>query len=144
MAPRIGISVSQFAEQLYRAWMAPRGVTYTVDRSASKHDLVTLPWKIGMITLHLDRSKLIGSGLAISGGADSMALAYLCKQLEQMSDSGVVSFTAFVVDHRARPESSQEANMVAGWLRDMGMFFIEFSMVSLPRLTLLRYQNKYS
>jgi hypothetical protein len=44
--------------------------------------------------------------------------------MEQMSDPGVVSFTAFVVDHRARPESSQEANTVAGWLRDMGMFFI--------------------
>lgn len=126
MAPRIGISVSQFAEQLYRAWMTPRGVTYTMDRNALKHDLVTLPWKIGMIALHLDRSKLIGSGLAISGGADSMALAHLCKQLEQMSDPGVVSFTAFVVDHRARPESSQEANTVAGWLRDMGRFSLNF------------------
>jgi len=51
-----------------------------------------------------------------------MALAYLCRQMEQMSDPGVVSFTAFVVDHKARPESSQEAIKVASWLRDMGMF----------------------
>ena len=61
------------------------------------------------------------AGIAVSGGADSMALAYLCKQLERSSDlSGATSVTAFVVDHRARPESAEEAQKVAGWLRDMG------------------------
>ncbi|KXG47427.1 tRNA(Ile)-lysidine/2-thiocytidine synthase [Penicillium griseofulvum] len=60
-------------------------------------------------------------GIAVSGGADSMALAYLCKQLERSSDvAGAISVTAFVVDHRARPESTIEAQKVAGWLRDMG------------------------
>ena len=59
-----------------------------------------------------------------------MALAFLCKQMEEMSDPGTVSFTAFLVDHRARPESSQEANMVAGWLRDMGMVFVRMFMYS--------------
>ncbi|KAJ5869825.1 tRNA(Ile)-lysidine/2-thiocytidine synthase [Penicillium solitum] len=59
-------------------------------------------------------------GIAVSGGADSMALAYLCKQLERSSDvAGAISVTAFVVDHRARPESTVEAQKVAGWLRDM-------------------------
>lgn len=62
-------------------------------------------------------------GIAVSGGADSMALAYLCKQLEQSYDvAGAISVTAFVVDHRSRPESTMEAQKVAGWLRDMGMF----------------------
>ena len=50
-----------------------------------------------------------------------MALAYLCKQLERSSEiAGAISVTAFVVDHRARPESTIEAQKVAGWLRDMG------------------------
>lgn len=50
-----------------------------------------------------------------------MALAYLCKQLEGSPEiGGAISVTAFVVDHRARPESSLEAQKVAGWLRDMG------------------------
>lgn len=53
-----------------------------------------------------------------------MALAYLCKQWErtqtQTSDEKV-SVTAFVVDHKAREESTREANMVAGWLDDMGI-----------------------
>lgn len=52
-----------------------------------------------------------------------MALAYLCKQLERSADvAGAISVTAFVVDHRARPESTAEAQKVASWLRDMGMF----------------------
>lgn len=49
-----------------------------------------------------------------------MALAYLCRQLELSGEPGALSVTAFVVDHRARPESSDEANTVAGWLRDLG------------------------
>lgn len=50
-----------------------------------------------------------------------MALAYLCKQLERSPEvAGAISVTVFVVDHRARPESTDEAQKVAGWLRDMG------------------------
>jgi tRNA(Ile)-lysidine synthase TilS/MesJ len=63
-------------------------------------------------------------GLAVSGGADSMALAYLCRQLEIHSGSiadDAISVTAFVVDHRARAESSREAKTVAGWLSDLGI-----------------------
>lgn len=60
------------------------------------------------------------SGLAVSGGADSMALAHLCRRLELLSNPGVISITAFVVDHRARQESSREAKKVARWLSDMG------------------------
>lgn len=59
--------------------------------------------------------------MAVSGGADSMALAYLCKQLERSGLVGDLSVTAFVVDHKAREESSREASMVARWLGDMGI-----------------------
>lgn len=53
-----------------------------------------------------------------------MALAYLCKQWEltqRQTSNNTVSVTAFVVDHKAREESTREANMVAGWLDDMGI-----------------------
>lgn len=74
-------------------------------------------------------------GLAISGGADSMALAYLCRQWERQkqtqargvnvnsNDGDEASVTAFVVDHKAREESTQEANTVASWLRELGACF---------------------
>ena len=60
-------------------------------------------------------------GLAVSGGADSMALAYLCKQLEKSGLVEDLSVTAFVVDHKAREESSREARMVKGWLDELGI-----------------------
>lgn len=65
-------------------------------------------------------------GLAVSGGADSMALAYLCRQLELSSERSATgesfSVTGFVVDHRAREESRREASTVAKWLSKMGMY----------------------
>ncbi|KAL4796045.1 PP-loop family-domain-containing protein [Aspergillus venezuelensis] len=69
-------------------------------------------------------------GLAVSGGADSMALAYLCRQweiqIQKDASNGAdanadISVTAFVVDHKSRAESTQEANTVAGYLRDLGI-----------------------
>ncbi|PYI11150.1 adenine nucleotide alpha hydrolases-like protein [Aspergillus sclerotiicarbonarius CBS 121057] len=51
-----------------------------------------------------------------------MALAYLCKQWEKTTtEDNDVTVTAFVVDHKAREESTREANMVAGWLDSMGL-----------------------
>lgn len=54
-----------------------------------------------------------------------MALAYLCRQLELSSENSAIgnpfSVTGFVVDHRAREESSREASTVAGWLTGLGM-----------------------
>ncbi|KAK9384069.1 PP-loop family-domain-containing protein [Kockiozyma suomiensis] len=54
-------------------------------------------------------------GLAVSGGVDSMALAYLAQEFAQRNNSRVIAFT---VDHRLRPESSVEAQRVASTLRE--------------------------
>ncbi|KAL4771081.1 PP-loop family-domain-containing protein [Aspergillus nidulans var. acristatus] len=71
-----------------------------------------------------------------------MALAYLCRQWEvqrqkqkqqqqehhipglansNTSSRDEASVIAFVVDHKARPESTDEANTVATWLRELGI-----------------------
>ncbi|KAJ5973404.1 hypothetical protein N7481_010614 [Penicillium waksmanii] len=98
------ISPALFAEHFRRAWLGARG-TLRYDRR-DQNDLIQLPHRIG---------------LAVSGGADSMCLAYLCQKLEKLGVHGTISVTAFVVDHKARQESNHEAKTVAGWLRDMGL-----------------------
>lgn len=49
-----------------------------------------------------------------------MALAYLCRQLAQNGVVGDLDITAFVIDHRAREESGEEAQTVARRLRALG------------------------
>ncbi|MCJ1398415.1 hypothetical protein MMC11_001613 [Xylographa trunciseda] len=64
-------------------------------------------------------------GLAVSGGVDSMALAYLCqsmKELNSMDRDGLnFQFRAYVVDHRARDGSTEEAMLVVNRLRRLGV-----------------------
>ncbi|KAI1126577.1 adenine nucleotide alpha hydrolases-like protein [Nemania abortiva] len=66
-------------------------------------------------------------GLAVSGGVDSMALAHLCTRLKRhdadfrISDNPISNFRAFVVDHRLRDGSGQEALDVSMALREMGI-----------------------
>ncbi|MCJ1386841.1 hypothetical protein MMC17_009969 [Xylographa soralifera] len=63
-------------------------------------------------------------GLAISGGVDSMALAYLCQSMKRLDtvdrDGLKFRFRAFVVDHKARDGSTDEANLVMKRLRTLG------------------------
>ncbi|TGJ80704.1 hypothetical protein E0Z10_g8060 [Xylaria hypoxylon] len=65
--------------------------------------------------------------LAVSGGVDSMALAYLCTRLKinnrnfRVSDNPVASFRALVIDHQLREGSTEEAHAVANAVRQMGM-----------------------
>lgn len=63
------------------------------------------------------------TGLAISGGVDSMALASICsaftKQNKQFQDCN--PFSGFIVDHGLRPESKDEALKVAEELRRLGI-----------------------
>ncbi|KAL9026258.1 MAG: hypothetical protein Q9196_005048 [Gyalolechia fulgens] len=58
--------------------------------------------------------------LAVSGGGDSMALATLCNQIRQYGDQFPelrdIRFQAFVVDHKARPESTREAEQVVDFV----------------------------
>ncbi|KAF1944466.1 hypothetical protein EJ02DRAFT_510140 [Clathrospora elynae] len=60
-------------------------------------------------------------GFAISGGVDSMALAALYTQAQSNLDS-LPKAHGFIVDHRVRPESTEEAEWVAQQLRSkLGM-----------------------
>ncbi|PWY84928.1 hypothetical protein BO70DRAFT_428517 [Aspergillus heteromorphus CBS 117.55] len=98
------ITIKQFLDSFHRIWLEARPA-----RTGRKPD-ARLPSRLG---------------LAVSGGADSMALAHLCRQWEKgltnAGDDNDLSVTAFVVDHQAREESTREANQVAGWLDDMGL-----------------------
>ncbi|EED23265.1 PP-loop family protein [Talaromyces stipitatus ATCC 10500] len=58
-------------------------------------------------------------GIAVSGGPDSMALAYLCKQLQVTRPELELEMKAFVVDHKFREESTEEAHKVSSWLSNM-------------------------
>ncbi|KAL5341573.1 PP-loop family-domain-containing protein [Aspergillus crustosus] len=107
------VTIPQFTDLLQRTWLDSR-------RFRQGRTTPVLPRRLG---------------LAVSGGADSMALAYLCREWEKQNHKqrhlqsqgqgqdgdNTVSVTAFVVDHKARKESTQEANTVAGWLRNMGI-----------------------
>ena len=53
--------------------------------------------------------------IAVSGGADSMALAFLARQW------GGCEIVALIVDHRLREESGREAALVARRLKSMGL-----------------------
>jgi tRNA(Ile)-lysidine synthase len=55
-------------------------------------------------------------GFAISGGVDSMALAALYTEA-QSANNFLPKPHGFIVDHRVRPESTEEAEWVAQQLR---------------------------
>lgn len=71
-----------------------------------------------MAALLPDGRKPARIAVAVSGGADSMALALLAQAWATRQRVGL---TAFVVDHRLRPESAREAKTVAGWLKAAGI-----------------------
>ncbi|KAI1095148.1 adenine nucleotide alpha hydrolases-like protein [Rostrohypoxylon terebratum] len=66
--------------------------------------------------------------IAVSGGVDSMAMAYLCSKVHRfddefrVSDNPVNGFRGMVVDHGLREGSFQEANAVCATLEGMGFF----------------------
>ena len=57
-----------------------------------------------------------GVGLAISGGVDSMALASLYSTARR-NNEGLPVPHGIIIDHKARPESGEEAKWVAEELR---------------------------
>jgi len=62
-------------------------------------------------------------GIAVSGGVDSMALAYLCSHVRDIHGACEATtrprLRAFIVDHRVRDGSAVEAKAVAKRLRAM-------------------------
>jgi tRNA(Ile)-lysidine synthetase-like protein len=68
------------------------------------------------------------TALAISGGVDSMALAYLCSKIKtaadpyfKVADHPVSRPYAVIVDHRLRKGSEYEAGKVAAAIQDLGL-----------------------
>ena len=57
--------------------------------------------------------KPVTVGLAVSGGVDSMALATLYAKYRH---EGLPELHGFIIDHKARPESAEEARWVADQL----------------------------
>lgn len=57
-------------------------------------------------------------GVAVSGGADSLALALLAGDWARGRGGEAVAFT---VDHRLRPQSGEEARRVGAWLAARGI-----------------------
>ncbi|CZS89644.1 uncharacterized protein RAG0_00959 [Rhynchosporium agropyri] len=98
--PSLPISVDEFSETWTRIWPKSRGA-----RSG------------------LTRPKSLTIGLAISGGVDSMALAFLCSSMKDRLSLGNThtDFRAFVVDHGVREGSHQEAAAVCGSLDKRGI-----------------------
>src|SRR3546814_14694233 len=63
-------------------------------------------------------TSLVRAAVAVSGGADSLALALLAQHWAQKRG---VALTAFIVDHRLRADSTKEAKQVARWLKAAGI-----------------------
>lgn len=61
----------------------------------------------------------VAIAIAVSGGVDSMALALLCRRLQE-EQRGTLCFRALIVDHKARQDSTEEAKAVALSLRKLG------------------------
>lgn len=69
---------------------------------------------------HLTRlSRQTHYALAVSGGADSMALLGLAIGASKLK--GAPQFTVLSVDHGLRPEARNETQMVVKWARDHGL-----------------------
>lgn len=64
--------------------------------------------------------KARGLGLAVSGGADSLALMHLAKAWRDKTAPGL-KLVVLTVDHALRPESAEEARRVAAWADAAGL-----------------------
>ncbi|PGH26997.1 tRNA(Ile)-lysidine synthetase [Polytolypa hystricis UAMH7299] len=100
-----------------RAWRPERQLPVSSDEFYTSLTRLWRAW-----TGHNSRPTYPRSlALAVSGGADSMALAFLCRQM--MSDRYFPNLTVkpFIIDHKARDKSTEEAHKVARWLEDLGL-----------------------
>lgn len=58
--------------------------------------------------------------LAVSGGADSMAMAHAFRAWQRQA-AAPIRVKALIVDHGLRADSREEAGMVEGWLKALGI-----------------------
>lgn len=73
-------------------------------------------FQILMDSFHFDPP--LHLAIAVSGGSDSMALALLTQDWMQEQNGKI---TALIVDHKLRPESTQEAHQTQSWLTQQGI-----------------------
>jgi hypothetical protein len=103
------ISRDEFVDAVFRVWpklqKRPMGMT-TIIRVHHCMEMQT------NLDSHL-------SGLAISGGVDSMSLAVMCKYYMPLLD-----IRAFIVDHKLRPTSTIQANSVVETLNELGDYYV--------------------
>jgi tRNA(Ile)-lysidine synthase len=66
----------------------------------------------------LEGDKPAALAVAVSGGADSLALALLARDWAKRH---AIALHPLIVDHRLRPDSTAEARQVAAWLRAAGL-----------------------
>ena len=67
---------------------------------------------------NLDNKKINNLAVAVSGGSDSVALAFLAKYYELTNNK---SFFYFIVDHKIRKDSTNEAKLVKKQLKIFGI-----------------------
>ncbi len=67
--------------------------------------------------------------VAVSGGADSMALAIL---LKGWCDKNKIDLTAITVDHGLRAESASEAETVSAWMKNLDIRHVVLKLKDLP------------
>lgn len=105
------ISPSEFLNELLKIWRP--------QEAPGRHPQGT---KIGKLSRSLwNRSiDFIRLGLCVSGGSDSMALAYLFQELKRLDIGPKLDLTALIVDHNHRADSGQEALTVSKRLEGLG------------------------
>ncbi|KAJ2891926.1 hypothetical protein MKZ38_010552 [Zalerion maritima] len=107
-------------------------------RDVGKEELIT-----GFVTSQsADKTSI---GIAVSGGVDSMALAYLCSMAKhsvhlRIGDHRPREFRPFVVDHGLREGSHDEAEKVTRELANIG-FQTTFSRIKLNWTPTLKHYN---
>lgn len=120
------VSVIEFKEAL-EAICRPKFPTAVWGRPRSPSMLSLRTICLLPQTLHIADSSSLNVGLAISGGVDSMALAYLWSKTQKMfpnlkiADYPILAYPhAIIVDHGLRPGSFEESVAVTRQLSLMG------------------------
>ncbi|KAI0394581.1 adenine nucleotide alpha hydrolases-like protein [Xylariaceae sp. FL0594] len=116
-------------------------VLHTAARPIATHEFVEALRAVSPPRFSVSSSVERRVGLAVSGGVDSMALAYLCTRLRsynpyqfRIADNPVHDFYGLVINHGVRQGSKQEAVAVLQALRKLGIrgtvFDLDFKKVA--------------